>query len=112
MIYPDIKKQVLEIYEAEFLNLNNLKLGDEVSVEFSFTKLHTAYKSRKMERFNKTVIGNGILKKDERGLYVESNLKYSFHYLTSNGLTGHQRKEWYKQEMKTSIFRIKGNLNF
>jgi len=112
MKFPDIKKQILELYKVEFLKLNNLNIGDELEVNFSYHKLHPKYRSSKMERITHKKKAIGILKEDVSGLYVESKDKFQFYEFTSNGLTGRQRKEWYKSIMKPSIFKIRGGLSF
>ena len=112
MKFPNIKEKVLKIYTEEFLKLNNLNIGDELEVNFTYHKLHPKYKSSKMERVSHNKKAIGTLKEDENGLYVESNNKFQFYELTSNGLTGRQRREWYKSIMKQSIFKIRGGLSF
>ena len=112
MEFPDIKTEVLELYKKEFLRINNLKLGDEIETEFSYTSLHPKYKSRQMERFTEYKIGKGILKENSDGLFVESNENFNFHFLTSNNLTGRSRRENYKTIHKKSIYKIRGGLTF
>jgi len=55
------------------LRINNLKIGDEIEIEFDYEKVSTRYKSREMDKYTYKKLAKGILKIDENGgLYAES----------------------------------------
>ena len=112
MICPNIKTQVLKMYKNEFLKLNKLKIGDEINVEFSYHILRSTYKKNKLERFNNKKLSKGILKENADGLFVESIDNFHFYENTSNGLTGRQRREYYKLIRRKAIFKIRCGLTF
>ena len=68
------KKEILlqcEIaYQEKFLELNNLKIGDEVDCMF-FPNSGNAKQS-----FIHSVIAKGIIVKTDKGIFVKSNEKY------------------------------------
>jgi len=112
MEFPNIKKEVLNIYEEKFLKLNKCTLGDMLQADFRYEELRPAYKKGGMDKFTFNKVCYGMLKKDNKGLYLESNEKFTFYKLVSNGLTDRERKTHYRKEKRPSIFRIKGGLDF
>ena len=106
MKIPNIKEKVIKVCIEEFFKINDLQLGDEVEYEFSYHKLHTKYKSRKLERMTHRTKTKGILNQDERGLYVESLDNFSFYKSDYNLKSG------YKHESRKAIERINCGCSF
>jgi len=102
--FPNINIDYLRMYKNEFLELNNLKIGDEIIWNFKYDTLRGRYKSREMDKFSAYEKSKGILKEDDNGvLFVESIKDYNFYNYTSNGLTGRSRKSWYQLEKKKAM---------
>ena len=70
MTKKEILLQCELAYQEKFLELNNLKIGDEVECSF-FPNLGTAKQS-----YTTCVIGKGIIVKTDDGIFVKSNDKY------------------------------------
>jgi hypothetical protein len=108
--YPDKEKlqdEYLKKYGEEFLKLNNLKLGDIITIKFTYEEVKSQYKSRKLERYTSNKLANGILKSNEKGLlYAESIEDMEFYHHCSNGLSGRSNRTWYKKVMKKSIHKF------
>ena len=101
MKIPDIKKEVIGICVKEFFKINpDLEIGSEIEVEFSYDRLHTKYKSQKLERMVHRKNAKGILKNDEKGLFVESIDTFQFYKLDYSVRSG------YKSEKRKAIKRI------
>ena len=100
VVYPDkvkLQNEYLVSYGKEFLRINNLKVGDEIDLEFPYEGVSQKYKSREMEKFSYKTTTRGILKLDDVGrLYAESIKDLVFYEYTSNGYSGRNRKSWYK----------------
>ena len=83
IIFPDTKKlhiEFLKTYRDEFLKLNNLKVGDEIELEFDYEKLSSKYKSRELQTHTYQKVAIGILKLNEDGcLYAESINDFDFY---------------------------------
>jgi len=84
IIFPDTKKlhiDFLKTYRDEFLKLNNLKVGDEIELEFDYDVLRSAYKSREMNKYTLKKLAKGTLKLDDDGcLYAESLDDFTFYW--------------------------------
>lgn len=84
LIFPDTKRlhiEFLKTYRDEFLKLNNLKVGDEIELEFDYQQLRSRYKSREMDSYTWQKLAKGILKLDEDGcLYAESLDDFTFYH--------------------------------
>jgi len=84
LIFPDTKQlhiEFLKNYGDEFLRINNLKLGDEIEIEFDYEQLRSGYKSRELNRTVWKKLAKGILKLDEDGcLYAESFEDFTFYW--------------------------------
>ncbi|MEP7198034.1 MAG: hypothetical protein ABI851_16060 [Saprospiraceae bacterium] len=110
VVYPDkvkLQNEYLVNYGKEFLNINKLIVGDEIIMEFPYEGLSQKYKSREMEKFSYKKTIKGILKLDDIGrLYAESLDDLVFYEYTSNGYSGRQRKNWYKEVRKKSVVRF------
>jgi hypothetical protein len=106
LLYPDklkLQNEYLVKYGEEFLKLNNLKIGDEIEIEFPYEGISQKYKSREMEKFSYSKKMKGVLKLDERGrLFAESIEDMQFYNYTSNGFSGRSRKSWYQSISKKS----------
>lgn len=100
-LFPDseeINKQVLLKYKEEFLKLNNLKIGDLVTLEFPFQRV---YKENTIT-WNKPM--DGFLKEDENGyLYAESLEDADFYRWNSDN----RRRPYYELQRRKSIFKFK-----
>jgi len=108
--FPDkakLQNEYLVKYGEQFLILNNLKVGDEVILEFPYEGVSQKYKSREMEKYTYKKKVKGILKIDEQGrLYAESLEDMQFYNYTSNGFSGRSRKSWYQPISKKSIVKF------
>lgn len=102
-----LQNEYLKRYGEEFLLLNDLKVGDEVILDFNYQSIHTKYNSRELERFNNYKKAKGILKLDENGcLFAESIDDADFYVSKSNGFCGRSRRTWYQLERKKSIYKF------
>jgi len=99
----EIKKQILLKYKDEFLSINNLKIGDLVTLEFPYQRVYK--EPRKQENtvtWNKTA--EGILKEDENGyLYAESLDLFDFYRWNDDN----KRRPFYKLERRKSVFKFR-----
>jgi len=86
LIFPDKEKLHIEFlvnYGNELLKLNNLKVGDEIEIEFDYEQLRSGYKSRELNRMVWQKLAKGVLKLDEDGcLYAESLDDFTFYWQT------------------------------
>lgn len=110
VVYPDkvkLQNEYLVNYGKEFLRINDLKVGDEIELEFPYEFIKQKYKSREMEKYSGKKIGKGTLKLDDVGrLYAESLDDFVFYKYTSNGYTGRSRRSWYEEVRKKSVIRF------
>jgi hypothetical protein len=104
-VFPDkekIKHEIKIKFKEEFLKLNNLKIGDSVTLEFPYQRVYK--EPRKQENtvtWNK--ISEGILKEDENGyLYAESLELMDFYKWNDDN----RRKPFYKSERRKSIYKF------
>ena len=58
--FPNINIDYLRMYKNEFLELNNLKIGDEIIWNFQYDTLRGRYKSREMDKFSAYEKSEGI----------------------------------------------------
>jgi len=102
----EIKKQVLLKYKEEFLKLNNLKIGDLVTLEFPYQRVYK--EPRKQENtvtWNKPM--EGILKEDKDGyLYAESLEDADFYRWNSDNM----RRPFYELQRRKSTFKFRPSL--
>jgi hypothetical protein len=105
---PNIKNKIIKMYNDAFLKVNNLKIGDVVDdVNFYFHKLHTVYKSTRLEKVNHYKKCKAVLKVDnENRLYYESVDDLIFYELKSNGLTGRSYRERYVRRERKGIVKF------
>lgn len=110
VVYPDkvkLQNEYLVNYGKEFLRINDLKVGDEIELDFPYEFVRQKYKSREMEKYSDKKTGKGILKLDDVGrLYAESLDDFVFYKYTSNGYTGRSRRSWYEEVRKKSVIRF------
>ena len=103
--FPDseaMKHQALLKYKEEFLKLNDLKIGDKVTLDFPY---HRVYKEPRKEpnRVTWEKQAEGILKEDEQGyLYAESLENMDFYRFDN-----HFRRPEYKLEKRKSVFKFR-----
>ncbi|MBP1165096.1 hypothetical protein JOE44_001980 [Chryseobacterium sp. PvR013] len=95
LLFPDkksLQKEYLLKYRDQFLKLNNLKVGDEITLDFTCNNLigKQIYLTSK--------ITTGILKLDENGfLYAESSHNMPFYRQMDNGLSGRSKRSWFQR---------------
>jgi len=97
----EIKRQMRIKYGEEFLRMNNLKVGDKVTLEFPYEKVYNQPRVG-MSRVTFKKEAEGILKLDENGfLYAESLENFSFYQLQTD-----KKKDYYKHSQRKSIFHF------
>lgn len=105
LIFPDTKKlhiEFLKTYRDEFLRINNLKVGDEVELEFDYQVLRTSYNRREQNAYTWQKLAKGILKLDEDGcLYAESLDNFTFYWHAP--IRPNSNKYTWKSENRKSI---------
>lgn len=102
-----LKNEYLKNYGNEFLKLNNLKIGDEVEMNFSYEGISQGYKTREMSKYTYKQKAKGILKIDENGLlFAESLDNFPFYEYKNNNLSGRSRRNYYQEYKKKSIIKF------
>lgn len=103
LLFPDkksLQKEYLLKYRDQFLSLNNLKVGDEISLSFTCNNLigKQIYLTSKITK--------GVLKLDDNGvLYAESLDNMPFYRHMDNGLSGRSKRSWVQRtEAKSKYF--------
>lgn len=108
IIFPDTKKlhiEFLKTYRDEFLKLNNLKIGDEIELEFDYQVLRTSYNRREQNAYTFKKLAKGVLKLDEDNcLYAESLDDFTF-YWNAPLRTGSNKYAW-RSENRKSIKKL------
>lgn len=109
-IYPNkeaLQNKYLEMYGREFLELNNLKIGDEIELEFPYEGTGRNYNSKEQVKYTYKKKAKGVLKITENGmLYAESYDDMQFFHWVDNGLSGRSKRSWYKPVPRKSIIEF------
>lgn len=109
-IFPDKKdfqNKYLEMYGQQFLEMNNLKVGDEVEMEFPYEQTGRNYNSKEQVKYTYKKKAKGVLKLSETGmLYAESYEDMQFFHWVDNGRSGRSRRSWYQPMPRKSTIEF------
>jgi hypothetical protein len=110
-LYPDkqqLENEYLKKYGEEFLKLNNLKVGDEVEMNFDYEGISSGYgRGAEPNKYTYKKLAKGILKITHLGLlYAESIENMPFFDWVNNNRTGRARRAWYQPNPKKSVIKF------